>query len=253
VRAAYEQQLSPLPTTYEEPVAVDPGAVQQGFATAVEGATSEQDARARVGAAAQQLTTGQNDDDRVATFRQTLPSTDWPEQPYAVTTVDAVDGSFRVFRAEDGVPLERAVAASCSVPFVWSPVRIDGHPYVDGGARSATNADVAAGHERVLVIACAPEGPSPLGPACRGVAGRGHRGGRGGAAGVRHRFTRTVDTASVRRGRSCTGGAGGRADRGLLGVRRGAPRVLRSTPVDPFGFLHRAGRGPVPGALPSVA
>jgi NTE family protein len=164
VRAAYEQQLSPLPTTYEEPVAVDPDAVQQGFATAVEGATSEQDARARVGAAAQQLTTGQNDDDRVATFRQTLPSTDWPEQPYAVTTVDAVDGSFRVFRAEDGVPLERAVAASCSVPFVWSPVRIDGHPYVDGGARSATNADVAAGHERVLVIACAPEGPSPLGP-----------------------------------------------------------------------------------------
>lgn len=30
--------------------------------------------------------------------------------------------------------------------------------------RSATNADVAAGHERVLVIACGPEGPSPLGP-----------------------------------------------------------------------------------------
>jgi NTE family protein len=30
--------------------------------------------------------------------------------------------------------------------------------------RSATNADVAAGYERVLVIACGPEGPSPLGP-----------------------------------------------------------------------------------------
>lgn len=164
VRGAFEQQLSPLPTTYEEPVAVDAGAIEQGFTTAVQGATSEQDARARLGAAAQQVTAGQSDDDRVATFRQTLPSPEWPDRAYAVTVVDAVDGSFRVIRAEDGVPLERAVAASCSVPFVWSPVRIDGHPYVDGGARSATNADVAAGFERVLVIACSPEGPSPLGP-----------------------------------------------------------------------------------------
>jgi NTE family protein len=164
VRSAYEQQLSPVPTTYEEPPAVDVTAVEQRFAAAMDGATSEQDARARVGAAAQEVTAGQTDDERMETFRQTLPSTEWPDKPYAVTTVDAVDGSFRVFRAEDGVPLERAVAASCSVPIVWSPVRIDGHPYIDGGVRSATNADLAAGYERVLVIACSPEGPSPLGP-----------------------------------------------------------------------------------------
>ncbi len=164
VQDAYAQQTSPLPTTYEEPAAVDVSEVEQRFGAAMQGATSEQDARARVGAAAQEVTTGQSDDERVATFRQTLPSAEWPEKPYAVTTVDAVDGSFRVFRAEDDVPLERAVAASCSVPIVWSPVRIDGHPYVDGGVRSATNADVAAGYERVLVIACSPEGPSPLGP-----------------------------------------------------------------------------------------
>ncbi|WP_240347262.1 patatin-like phospholipase family protein [Curtobacterium sp. 24E2] len=61
-------------------------------------------------------------------------------------------------------PAPRAVAASCSVPFVWSPVGIEGRPYVDGGVRSGTNADAAAGHERVLVIACGPEGPSPVGP-----------------------------------------------------------------------------------------
>ncbi|PZE68983.1 patatin-like phospholipase family protein [Curtobacterium sp. MCBD17_021] len=164
VRGAYEQQLSPLPTTYEEPAPVDVTAVEQRFAAALQGATSEQDARARIGAAAQEVTGGQSDDERVATFRETLPTAEWPDRPYAVTAVDAVDGSFRVLRAEDGVPLERAVAASCSVPMVWSPVRIDGHPYVDGGARSATNADVAAGYERVLVIACSPEGPSPLGP-----------------------------------------------------------------------------------------
>jgi NTE family protein len=50
------------------------------------------------------------------------------------------------------------------VPFVWTPVAIDGRPHVDGGVRSGTNADAAAGHERVLVIACGPEGPSPCGP-----------------------------------------------------------------------------------------
>ncbi|PYY32822.1 hypothetical protein DEJ16_13445 [Curtobacterium sp. MCJR17_055] len=164
VRGAYEQQLSPLPTTYEEPARVDAAEFEQRFAAALQGATSEQDARARLGAAAQQITSGQSDDERVATFRDTLPTTAWPDRPYAVTAVDAVDGTFRVLRAEDGVPLERAVAASCSVPLVWSPVRIDEHPYIDGGMRSATNADVAAGYERVLVIACSPEGPSPLGP-----------------------------------------------------------------------------------------
>jgi NTE family protein len=164
VRAAYEQQHSPVPTTYEDPAPIDTAAVEQQFRAAMAGATSEQDARARLGALAQQVTTGQTDEERVATFGETLPSTDWPDRPFAVTVVDAVDGAFRVLTADDGVPLPRAVAASCSVPMVWSPVRIDGHPYVDGGVRSGSNADVAAGYERVLVIACSPEGPTPLGP-----------------------------------------------------------------------------------------
>jgi NTE family protein len=36
---------------------------------------------------------------------------------------------------------------------VWPPVTIDGRRYVDGGVRSPTNADLAAGHERVVVLA----------------------------------------------------------------------------------------------------
>nr|WP_286343388.1 patatin-like phospholipase family protein [Frondihabitans sucicola] len=57
------------------------------------------------------------------------------------------------------------MAASCSVPLVFPPVTIDGRAYVDGGMRSATNADVAAGYDRVLVLACGPEDPaSPMGP-----------------------------------------------------------------------------------------
>lgn len=164
VQQAYDQQHTPAPTTYEEPAAIDAEAVQQRIGEALEGATSEQDARARLGLAAQQVTGGQSDDERTATFSETLPSTEWPAKPLAVTAVDATDGTFRLLTSADGVPLPRAVAASCSVPFVWSPVGIEGRPYVDGGMRSGTNADAAAGHERVLVIACGPEGPSPLGP-----------------------------------------------------------------------------------------
>lgn len=164
VQAAFAQQISPLPTTYEEPGVIDAEAMQRAFEQALAGMTSEQDGRARLGQAALRVTTGQTDDQRVATFGETLPSSEWPERPLAVTTVDATDGTFRVLTAADGIPLPRAVASSCSVPLVWSPVMIDGRPYVDGGVRSGTNADVAAGYERVLVIACGPEAPSPLGP-----------------------------------------------------------------------------------------
>lgn len=164
VQQAYDQQHTPAPTTYVEPPAIDTDAVQQRIGAALEGATGEQDARARLGLAAQQVTDGQTDDERVATFAETLPSTEWPVKPLAIAAVDATDGTFRLLTAADGVPLPRAVAASCSVPFVWSPVGIEGRPYVDGGVRSGTNADAAAGHERVLVIACGPEGPSPVGP-----------------------------------------------------------------------------------------
>lgn len=164
IAEAFAQQTAPVPTTYEEPVRIDAERVQQEIGQALAGATSEQDARARLGHLAQQVTAGQTDDERVATFTEMLPSTAWPERPLALTAIDATDGTFRVLTSAEGVPLARAVAASCSVPVVWSPVTIEGHPYIDGGMRSATNADVAAGHERVLVIACGPEAPSPLGP-----------------------------------------------------------------------------------------
>ncbi len=164
VQQSFDQQHTPAPTTYVEPAPIDVEAVQQHIGAALQGATGEQDARARLGRAAQQVVGGQSDDERTATFGETLPSTEWPAKALAVTAVDATDGTFRLLTVADGVPLPRAVAASCSVPFVWTPVTIDGRPYVDGGVRSGTNADAAAGHERVLVIACGPEGPSPCGP-----------------------------------------------------------------------------------------
>ena len=49
-----------------------------------------------------------------------------------------------------------AVGACCAVPGVWPPVTIDGRRYVDGGVRSTTNVDLAAGCDRVVLLAPIP-------------------------------------------------------------------------------------------------
>lgn len=56
---------------------------------------------------------------------------------------------------EPAASLTDAVAASCAIPSWFSPVVIDGHRYVDGGACSATSVDVLAGQglDEVHVVA----------------------------------------------------------------------------------------------------
>jgi len=58
-----------------------------------------------------------------------------------------------VWNNESGVGLARAVASSCSVPGVFPPITIEGKRYIDGGMRSATNADLAKGHDLVVIVA----------------------------------------------------------------------------------------------------
>ena len=91
----------------------------------------------------------------LAQFQTLGVSGAWPKK-FACTAVDAESGEFRVWREEDGVELTRAVASSCSVPGIYPPVTINGRVWMDGGMRSATNVDVAAGHDRVLVVAVIP-------------------------------------------------------------------------------------------------
>ncbi|MDT4892786.1 MAG: hypothetical protein QOE97_1821 [Pseudonocardiales bacterium] len=91
-------------------------------------------------------------EDRRAVIRYRLPSLDWPERDLRVTVVDAITGEFRVITAADGIPLLDAVTASCAVPGVYPAVPIDGRLYFDGGVRSAANADVARGCERIVAL-----------------------------------------------------------------------------------------------------
>jgi NTE family protein len=63
------------------------------------------------------------------------------------------------------VPLHLAIAASCAVPGYFTPVDIDGHTYVDGGAHSPTNAAILRARSLSLVIVVSPmSGPAPRVP-----------------------------------------------------------------------------------------
>jgi NTE family protein len=112
----------------------------------------EQRGRARLGHAAMKARTVP-ESERRAVIEQRLPGRSWPERRLLITAVDAETGEARVFDRDSGVPLPDAVAASCAVPLVWPPITIDGRRYMDGGMRSGTNADLATGCDRVVVLA----------------------------------------------------------------------------------------------------
>jgi NTE family protein len=82
-----------------------------------------------------------------------LAGRDWPPS-FQCTAIDTQTGALRLWDATAGVPLDRAVASSCSVPMVFPPVTIDGSRYMDGGMRTPLNADLAAGHAAVIVVSC---------------------------------------------------------------------------------------------------
>src|SRR5580704_6618845 len=91
----------------------------------------------------------------VASFARSLadlPAERWPERRFACTAVDVVSGEFVTWANDSGVPLVRAIASSCAVPGIAAPISINGRRYMDGGMRSATNADLTKGYDIVVVV-----------------------------------------------------------------------------------------------------
>jgi NTE family protein len=113
--------------------------------------------RARLGRLAVRAT-AVDEAERIAVIESRLPVKEWPDTSLRITAVDVETGEFRAFDRDSGVPMVLAVAASCAVPGVWPPVTIDGRRYMDGGVRSGANADLAAGYDRVVVVAPLPRG-----------------------------------------------------------------------------------------------
>lgn len=137
--------------TAERSVAFDTTEFVALVEQAVARSSSPQDAARRLA----QLPLQQNDvgpEERRAIVAARLPVHDWPTRNLQVCAVVRDTGERVVFSRPDGVPLVDAVTASCAVPGVWPAVPIGGRDHVDGGAYSMTNADLARGADRTLVL-----------------------------------------------------------------------------------------------------
>jgi NTE family protein len=102
--------------------------------------------------------------ERRAVIAERLPTHTWPGGMLLIVAVDTETGETRIFDRLSGTSLVDAVAASCAVPGIWPPVTIDGRRYMDGGARSSDNADLALGYARTMIV-------SPMGTARPEVTG----------------------------------------------------------------------------------
>jgi len=152
----YGRQLQAVDTATER--APDIGPLTEFFSAARSSSTQDwakptREVLAWIGEQARAAATGPSEESRLEVVMARLPIHDWPERRLLVTAVDTEDGSFVVWDRTSGVALPLAVASSCAVPWIYPPVTINGRRYMDGGVRSTTNADVAAGYEVVLIVA----------------------------------------------------------------------------------------------------
>ncbi len=122
---------------------------------AATGKRPAEEVRAEIGAWALK-SPAMSEEDFIARFAPSLGGQfdgPWPVKSYACTAVDAADGSFQMWNKDAGIGLARAVASSCAVPGIYPPISFRGHRCIDGGMRSATNADLAKGYDLVIVVA----------------------------------------------------------------------------------------------------
>jgi NTE family protein len=80
--------------------------------------------------------------------------TGWPEGALWLCAVRLADGRRVVFGRDDDADgdVGAAVAASCAIPGYYVPVAVRGEDFVDGGAHSPTNADLAADGPGLVLV-----------------------------------------------------------------------------------------------------
>lgn len=155
IEELYERQLAPASTELD--VQVDMPALVTKFAEAAQGAATRQEMLKRIGELGASTPTAATAAERRAVIAARLPVSTWPDRDLRITAVDIDAGELVVFTRDSGVELVDAVAASCAVPGVWPIVTINGTRHMDGGIRSSSNADLAEGCDKVLVITPQPQ------------------------------------------------------------------------------------------------
>ena len=156
-----------------------------------------------------------------------------------ITAVDAETGEFRAFDRDSGVPSSRPSRPAVRCRGSTRRCTIDGRRYVDGGMRSAANADLAHDYDRLVVLAPIPRGVGPMASVDAQVTGMVSR-----VAVVspdadsRTAIGRNVLDPAARarpRGRARAGGVGRAAGRrGLERLRHGQGPVLGNHVLDGY-------------------
>jgi NTE family protein len=81
-----------------------------------------------------------------------LPRHEWSDRPMIVVALDAHTGELATFDRDSGVDLVDAVTAGTALPGSSPTININGTHYINGGVRSAENADLASGYANVVVL-----------------------------------------------------------------------------------------------------
>ncbi len=81
-----------------------------------------------------------------------LPRHEWPARPMIVVAIDAHTGDLATFDRDAGVDLVDAVTAGTALPGSSPTISINGTRYINGGVRSAENADLASSYANVVVL-----------------------------------------------------------------------------------------------------
>lgn len=115
-----------------------------------------------------------------------LPTDEWPDKRLILAAVDGDSGQAVALTSAAGIGLVRAVAASTTLPGARPPVAGAGYRMMDGGFRSAVNADLAAGCDPIVIIAPTLAGFGPI------------RSGRGQLAQLRRHATVVTITPDAR-------------------------------------------------------
>jgi NTE family protein len=77
----------------------------------------------------------------------------WSSEALRISTVDTYTGERLVLRADHGLSLPRAAAASAAVPGLFSPCQIGDRRCMDGGVSgSGLHSDLVAGASRAIVV-----------------------------------------------------------------------------------------------------
>jgi NTE family protein len=142
---------------YEPVMRTDPD-VYAGWAEAFRSGAGDLEAvGAGFGRVARKFAPGVDDEIRRGVVRARLRTDKWPTT-MRVTVTDADTGRLEMLGPDSGISIETATAASGAVPGIWPSVPFNGREWIDAGMVSAANATLAAGHDRIVVLAPMYEG-----------------------------------------------------------------------------------------------